>query len=105
MAITRAFKDTVQARVQRDPKFRQALFIEGIQSLMSGDVDAGKLILRDYIKATGGFEQLAAETEIPPKSLMRMFSDRGNPTARHLFDVIARLQQRDKLTLEIRRAK
>lgn len=105
MAITRAFKETIQGRVRRDPAFRQALFIEGVQSLMSGDIDTGKLILRDYIKATGGFEQLGAETEIPPKSLMRMFSDRGNPTARHLFEVIAQLQRRDKLPLEIRRAK
>jgi DNA-binding phage protein len=105
MTITRAFKETVQARVQRDPAFRRALFIEGVQSLMAGEVDAGKLILRDYIKATGGFEQLGADTDIPPKSLMRMFSERGNPTARHLFGVIARLQQRDKLLLEVRHAK
>lgn len=105
MATTRAFKATVQARVERDPAFRQALFIEAVQSLMAGDVETGKLILRDYIKATGGFEQLGAETAIPPKSLMRMFSQRGNPTARHLFGVIARLQQRDRVPLEIRRAK
>ena len=56
MALTRDFKATVQARVQADPAFRDALLREGIETLLSGDVDTGKAILRDYIKATVGFE-------------------------------------------------
>jgi hypothetical protein len=31
MALTRDFKETVQARVQRDAKFRAALLHEGIE--------------------------------------------------------------------------
>jgi hypothetical protein len=105
MALTKAFKDTVQARVQRDPKFREALLIEGVQSLVAGDVETGKVILRDYINATGGFEKLGAAAKLPPKSLMRMFSPHGNPTASNLFSVIAHLQRRDRVRLQIRQAK
>ena len=57
--------------------------------MLSGDVDAGKAILRDYIKATIGFERLGAETGSPPKSLIRMFGPAGNPQARNLFAVVA----------------
>ncbi len=61
MALTRDFKETILARIQRDPKFRNALLKEGIEALLAGDVDTGKSILRDCIKATVGFEQLGAD--------------------------------------------
>jgi len=67
MALTKAFKETVQARVQCDPKFRAALLIEGVQSLVAGDVETGKVILRDTINATGGFEKLGAAAKMPPQ--------------------------------------
>ena len=101
MALTRDFKETVLARVQADPKFRDALLEEGIETLLSGDVDSGKAILRDYIKATVGFEQLGAETGSSPKSLIRMFGPSGNPQARNLFGVIRHLQRSAGLTLHV----
>ena len=101
MALTRDFKETILARVQADPKFRDALLKEGIETLLGGDVDAGKAILRDYIKATVGFEQLGAETGSSPKSLIRMFGPRGNPQARNLFAVISQLQRHAGLTLRV----
>ena len=60
MALTRDFKRTIQARAARDPAFRGELLSEGIQSLLAGDVDTGKTVLRDYINATVGFEELGA---------------------------------------------
>ena len=41
--------------------------------MLTGDIDTGKAILRDYIKATVGFEKLGAVTGTSPKSFMRMF--------------------------------
>jgi len=101
MALTRDFKETVLARVQADPKFRDALLKEGIQAMLVGDVDTGKAILRDYIKATVGFEQLGAETGASSKSLIRMFGPTGNPQARNLFAVISHLQRHARLTLHV----
>lgn len=104
MALTRTFKETVRARVARDPAFKQALLSEGVAALLEGDVDTGKAVLRDYINATVGFESLAAATGAPAKSLMRMFGPRGNPTANNLFAVIGCLQRESGVTLEIRAA-
>ncbi len=99
MTLTRSFKETVQARVVADPAFRQALLQEAVQTFLRGDVDTGKVLLRDYINATGGFADVADATGTPSKSLMRMFSPRGNPQARNLFAVLAHLQQQAGLEL------
>ena len=82
MVLTRAFKETVQADLQRHPEFRLALLREGIDVLLAGDVETGKIVLRDYINATIGFDRLGKETGLSPKSLMRMFSPAGNPQAK-----------------------
>ena len=60
MALTRDFKETVRDRAQRDPAFREGLLSEGVECLLVGDVDTGKILLRDYINATIGFEELGS---------------------------------------------
>ncbi len=94
MVLTRDFKETIQARAERDPAFRRELLKEGVQCLLSGEVDTGKTVLRDYINATVGFEELGALTHKSPKSLMRMFGPKGNPQARNLFEIIGHLHCR-----------
>ena len=101
MALTRNFKDTVKARALRDPKFRRALLEESIEAMLSGDLDTGKAMLRDYINATIGFERLAARTDKSPKSLMRMLSPGGNPRADNIFAVIKTLQRREGVEFRI----
>ena len=68
MALTRDFKELVQKRIARDPAFGDALLREGIDTMLAGDVDTGKAILRDYIKATVGFEKLGEATGTPAKA-------------------------------------
>ena|SRR5260221_13316376 len=101
MALTRSFKETVQARVIADRSFREALLREAIETMLAGDVDTGKAILRDYIKATVGFEKLGAATGTSPKSLMRMFGPTGNPQAKNLFTVIGQLQKQAGMKLRV----
>ena len=93
MALSKSFKELVQRRVANDPAFAENLLREGIDTMLSGDLETGKSILRDYINATIGFEKLAEATETPAKSLMRMFGPRGNPQARNLFGVLGYLQK------------
>ena len=69
--------------------------------MLTGDVDTGKAILRDYIKATIGFEKLGEATGTQPKSLIRMFGPRGNPQARNLFSVLGYLQKQAGLQLHV----
>jgi hypothetical protein len=101
MAKSKSFRELVQGQVKADKKFAEALLREGIDAMLSGDVETGKTILRDYIKATVGFEKLGAATGAPPKSLIRMFSPRGNPQAKNLFSVIGYLQKRAGVSLRV----
>jgi len=104
MAITRSFKDTIRARAERDPEFRTALLTESLELMLAGDTQTGQSLLRDYINATLGFEKLARMTDKSPKSLMRMFSPSGNPTAKNLFGILHTLQEQEGVKLEIRAA-
>ncbi len=100
MMATKRFQEHVQ-HVADDPAFAEARLREGIEALLTGDVDAGKAILRDYIKATVGFEQLGKATGAQPKSLIRMFGPRGNPQAKNLFSVIGYLRKRAGVQLRV----
>jgi hypothetical protein len=102
MALTRDFKETILARVKRDPGFRKALLREGIENFLSGDVETAKIILRDFIDTTVGFTKLSDVTYRSAKSLMRMLGPRGNPQARNLFEIVAYLQHAEGVRFEIR---
>lgn len=91
MTLTRDFKQTVVERVQRDPAFAKALLDEAATLFLSGEPDTARLILRDLVNATVGFEQLAELTHKPSKSLHRMLSQKGNPSMDNLaaiFDAV-----------------
>ncbi|MSP76264.1 MAG: transcriptional regulator [Rhodospirillaceae bacterium] len=94
-------RELIDGYITSDPAFRQALIQQAVEAMLAGDVDTGKTILRDYIKATDGFERLGRAIGTPSKSLIRMFGPRGNPQARNLFGVIGYLQKRDGLELRV----
>lgn len=58
MALTRNFKETITERVQADPEYADALFEQGVQAILDGDVAVGESIVRDYTNAT--IEELLA---------------------------------------------
>ena len=100
MALTRDFKETVSARVQSDPAFAQALLDEAITLFVNGETKTAKLILRDLVNATVGFEALADEIHKPAKSLHRMLSKSGNPTISNISAVFAAITR--ALKVEVR---
>ncbi|HZY59082.1 MAG TPA: hypothetical protein VFE56_04925, partial [Candidatus Binataceae bacterium] len=87
MPLTRSFKELVGKHIAEDAAFAEAFLREGVNLMLAGDMETGKAILRDHIKATVGFEKLGQATGTQPKSLIRMFGPRGNPQARNLFKV------------------
>jgi DNA-binding phage protein len=93
MALTRDFKETVAARVRNDPAFARALLDEAITLFVDGEPESAKLILRDLVNATIGFEALAEEIHTPAKSLHRMLSRSGNPTMSNLSAVFAAIKR------------
>ncbi len=101
MALKRDFRETIAARVQRDPRFRKALFTEALNSYLAGDTAEGKAVLRDLVNATIGFEGLAAELHKPSKSLHRMLAPRGNPSSENFFDIVNALQKKTRVKLRV----
>jgi DNA-binding phage protein len=101
MAVTRSFKTMIADRLNRDPGFREALLRESVETMLAGDMEAGKALLRDYIKATIGFTALAEGIGTPSKSLIRMFGPKGNPNADNLFKVLGHLQKKAGIQLHI----
>ena len=93
MALTRDFKETVAARVRRDPAFAQALLDEAITLFVNGEPESAKIVLRDLVNATVGFEALADEIHKPAKSLHRMLSKSGNPTMSNISAVFAAVKR------------
>jgi DNA-binding phage protein len=102
MVLTRDFKETVAARVQKDARFRRALLAEAVGTLLRGDLGTGKAILRDYINSTIGFEALAKEIGKDSKSIHRMLGPKGNPTAENIFTIVKILQEAGDLSFQVK---
>ncbi len=98
---TRKFSDTVKADLESSVEFRGALLSEAMACMVSGDVETGKVVLREYVNGTIGFQKLGAALGRSPKSLMRMLSPQGNPQARNLFEMVAYLQKVEGTVLQI----
>jgi DNA-binding phage protein len=99
MALKREFRQTVVERVHREPEFAKSLLDEAATLFLNGEADTARLLLRDLVNATVGFEALAAATKKPAKSLHRMLSKSGNPTMDNLAAILNVL--RKKLRVEI----
>lgn len=104
MALTRDFKETVLERVQRDPSFARSLLDEAASLFLNGEPATARLILRDLVNATVGFEALAVQTGKPSKSLHRMLSAGGNPSMDNLAAIFDALRANLQVDLEVRAA-
>jgi hypothetical protein len=102
LALTKDFRETIRERAQEEPAFRRALLKEAIEHMLNGDVTTGKALVRNYINATVGFQELACAVHTPAPSLMRMFGPKGNPSAKNLFGVIAHLQKQEGVSFALR---
>ena len=101
MSLTKLFKETVKARVERDPAFAAALFQEALSAFFEGDTSLGKSLLRDLVNSTIGIEKLALEMDKPSKSVHRMLAPSGNPTMENFFQVINLLQKNEGIKFQL----
>ena len=85
--------ETVRARIKTDPAFAEALLREATDMFLNGETEAARLLLRDVVNATVGFEQIAVATQRPSKSVHRMLSARGNPTMESLSAIFAAIRK------------
>lgn len=101
MALTTSFNETLRKKLQESAGFRRALLKEAVGCMIAGDVETGKSVLRKYINGTIGFVKLGEALDRSPKVLMRMFSAKGNPQAKNLFEIIAYLQKVERTSLQV----
>lgn len=101
MALTRDFKETVKARADRDAEFRNGLLAEALEAIVRGEFAVVKILLRDYINATEGFESVGKAVAKSPKSLMRMLGQDGNPNMKNLFVITDYLQRKAGLRFKL----
>lgn len=64
---------------------------EAATLFLNGEPELARIILRDLVNATVGFEALAQLTEKPSKSLHRMLSATGNPSMDNLAIIFGAL--------------
>ena len=88
MALSRAYKETVVARIKRDRKFARALYAEATSALLEGETAEGLSMLRDLVHAEITFKELARHTGLGEKTLHRMLNRNGNPTVRNLGVIV-----------------
>lgn len=105
MALTQNFRETIAARVKSDSAFAKALLDEAATLFLNGEPQTARLVLRDLVNATLGFERLAAATGRPSKSLHRMLSRQGNPSMDNLASIIGVLRRTLRVELRARTVK
>lgn len=101
-ALTRDFEETIQERVVQDQEFAIALLNEATTLFLNGEPETARLILRDLVNATVGFEELSKATEKPSKSLHRMLSARGNPTMDNLTAILKVLKEKLNVAFDVK---
>jgi len=89
--LNRQLSPAIHRRLQANRTFRECVLLECVRALLDDDVEMAKGLLRRMTDATLGYEDLAALTEVHPKSLVRMLSRMGNPSARHLIGILTRI--------------
>ena len=102
MPLTRDFRETVLARVHAEPAFAKALLDEAATLLLNGEPQTARLVLRDLVNATVGFEKLAQLTGKPAKSLHRMLSQHGNPGMDNLAAIFSAIRRKLRVGIKVR---
>ncbi len=95
------FRDTVMGRARRDPEFRVGLLTEAIECMLNDEINVAKVLLRDYINATIGFQELGTLTKKDPKSLMRMLGPKGNPSLKNISSLLTSLKENEGVRLHV----
>jgi DNA-binding phage protein len=101
MPLSRDFNETIRERAQRDEAFRLAMLQDALGALDVGEAFEAKILLRDFVNATMGFPALGEAIGRHPKSLMRMFSPKGNPGLDALSDVLRELARREGYEVQV----
>ena len=97
MPLSREFKELVVSRAENDPEFRKGLIIEAINMILDGEITAGRIMLRDYINATGAMDDVCRQLNKQKSAICRMLGPSGNPTLESIVPVTKACADREKI--------
>ena len=98
MPLSREFKELVVTRANTDPEFRKGLIIEAINMILNGEITSGRIMLRDYINATGAMDDICKQLNKHKSSISRMLGPSGNPTLENIVPVIRACADRERIS-------
>jgi len=78
----------VVAKANADPEFRNGPITETINMILNGEITAGRIMLRDYINATGTMDDNCELLNKHNSSINRMLGLSGNPILESIVPVI-----------------
>ena len=99
--FTKDYKKTIQDRINQDSDFAQHLLDEAISLILNDEPETARLVLRDLVNATIGFEKLSEKTQKNSKSLHRMLTAKGNPSMNNLTHIINVVKESLNVNYEI----
>jgi len=102
MALTRDYKETIKERAEKDPLFAASLMQEAMAAFLEGEPETSRVILRELVNSTIGFEFLAEQLDKSSKSIHRMLSPHGNPTMDNLTHILVALQKKLDFDVEVK---
>lgn len=82
------YNDALKDMLEENPQMSTEMLEGALNLILSGELDEGRLLLRQFINATIGFKELGRRIGKDDKNLMRTLSERGNPTAANLFEIV-----------------
>jgi DNA-binding phage protein len=97
MPLSREFKELVAAKAENDPEFRNGLIIEAINMILTGEITAGRIMLRDYINAVGAMDDICRQLNKQKSAICRMLGPSGNPTLKSIVPVIRACADREQI--------
>jgi len=101
MPLSREFKELVVARAAKDSEFRRALITEALNMILRGEIAAGRLMIRDYINATGSMNAIATKLKKQKPAIARMLGPKGNPTLESFIPVVQACAEREHIELSV----
>ena len=86
---------------RRDARFAKGLLDQSVALFLGGEPEAARLVLRDLVSATVGFEMLAAQTNMSAKSLRGMLTCHGRLGMDGLSTIFSAIRDWLQVTLEV----
>ena len=98
---TRDFKETFRERAREEPEFREELLKSAVRCMLNGEVEVGRIMLRDFVVAAIGIDELSQKIGKSRESLEEVLSDGSDPREDDLLGIIAALAEHEDIELDV----